>query len=280
MNRSWHRSGTELLYEIESTVCQPGEAAVWNLGQCGFAIKTCEALFYIDAVLTDLTDAEGKTRRWYPAPFDPALLKADFFLCTHGHRDHLTPETVQKAAAGNSHVKFIVPGSCVSQLKALAIPSERIIGAKAGATLSLPGLVVHPFSAAHPIHKTDEHGEDIALSYFLESGGVRFLHTGDTYLTDQLLRDYQALPSPDLFFPPINGGDYFRTARNCIGNLNPLEAARLAVLLHAGLTIPTHYDMMFGNTVDPLSFVHQLWQEDSSACWKLPALGERVIFRK
>lgn len=272
--------GAALLNEIDSTHCQPGEAAIWPLGQCGFALKTCEALFYIDAVLTDLPDAEGKTRRWFPSPFDPEALKADYFLCTHGHRDHLNPETVQRVAEHTPSVVFVVPGGCRKQMKALGIPEERIRFARSGEKMELPGVTIRPVSAAHPVHAVDEQGEDIALSYCIESGGVTILHAGDTYLTERLLQDYQFLPAPDLFFPPINGGDYFRTARNCIGNLNPTEAARLAVMLHAGLTIPTHYDMMKGNTADPIPFVRQLWQEDTSACWKLPALGERVLFRK
>ncbi|MCQ2442056.1 MAG: hypothetical protein MJ077_02835 [Oscillospiraceae bacterium] len=51
-------------------------------------------------------------------------------------------------------------------------------------------------------------------------------------------------------------------------------------MLQAELTIPAHYDMMKNNTVDPLDFVHYLMQEDTSVCWKIPALGERVIYRK
>lgn len=280
MYREWKRSGAALLEHIDSTLCQPGEAAIWLLGQCGFAIKTSEALFYIDAVLTDLVDKEGKTRRFFPPPFDPVELKADYFLCTHGHRDHLTPETVQKVAQGCEKTLFIVPGACEKQMQELGVPAERICKARAGQMLELSGLTVHPVSAAHPVHEVDENGENVALSYYMESGGVRFLHTGDTYLTEQLLHDYLALPAPDLFFPPINAGDFFRTSRDCIGNLNPTEAARLAVMLHAGLTIPTHYDMIRGNTVDAVRFVRQLLQEDTAACWKLPALGERVIYRK
>lgn len=280
MKRNWKQKGEQLLNDIRSTVCVPGEAAVWYLGQCGVAVKTSEATFYIDAVLTDLLDREGNTRRYFPPPFDPAELEADYFLCTHGHRDHLTPETVQRAAKGCQTLRFIVPGACVQQLLELGVEPEHILPARSGAAMELPGLTVRPVSAAHPVHTVNEKGEDTALSYHLESGGVNLLHVGDTYLTEQLLTDYQSLPAPDLFFPPINGGDFFRTARNCIGNLNPQEAAHLAVLLHAGLTIPTHYDMMTGNTADPIPFVRQLWEEDTAACWKLPALGERVLFRK
>ena len=114
--------------------------------------------------------------------------------------------------------------------------------------------------------------------YYITMGNVRILHLGDTYLTNQLLEDLQKLPTPHLFLPPINGSDYFRTKRNCIGNLSSIEAARLSVLLHADLTIPTHFDMIEGNTVDPLNFVRELWSENPAAKWHIPALGERFIY--
>ena len=109
--------------------------------------------------------------------------------------------------------------------------------------------------------------------------GIRLLHLGDTYLTGPLLEDLQLLDAPDLFFAPVNGSDYFRTARNCIGNLCAAEAAQLAVLLKAKVTVPTHYDMLEGNTADPLDFVRALRELDSSTRWQLPALGEGVVYR-
>ena len=49
-------------------------------------------------------------------------------------------------------------------------------------------------------------------------------------------------------------------------------------LMGAGCTIPTHYDMVQDNTVDPLRFAAALRQLDPSARFALPALGERLIF--
>ena len=96
---------------------------------------------------------------------------------------------------------------------------------------------------------------------------------------DLVRRPGQALPRPDLLLAPINGQDFFRTQRNCIGNLEAEEAAQLAVRLSAACTIPTHYDMVQGNTVDPLRFAAALRQLDPAACFALPALGERLLFQ-
>ena len=106
------------------------------------------------------------------------------------------------------------------------------------------------------------------------------MHLGDTYLTPRLYASLEALPQPDLLLAPINGQDFFRTQRNCIGNLEAEEAAQLAVRLRAGCSIPTHYDMVQGNTADPLRFVSALRRLDPAARFALPALGERLIFQK
>lgn len=279
MQRKWYRQGSSLLNEIEKSNFDNNTLALWYIGQCGFVFKNSVTV-YIDPVLNDLTDESGCTRRFYPAPFSPDRVKADYILCTHGHADHLALETLTAIASSNPDTKFIVPGACCPALLEAGICRDRIITAYAHQRLTLPGISICPVSAAHPVHTTDASGADTALCYHITMGNIKLLHLGDTYLTDQLLEDLQALPQPHLFFPPINGSDYFRTKRNCIGNLAPIEAARLSVLLHTDLTIPTHFDMIMGNTVDPLSFVRDLLDENPAAKWHLPALGERFIYTR
>ena len=142
---------------------------------------------------------------------------------------------------------------------------------------TLRGLARH--HAAHPEHILDAGDPGMALGYQLTFGGFTVVHLGDTYLTPHLYETLQALPRPDLLLAPINGQDFFRTQRNCIGNLEAEEAAQLAVRLGAACTIPTHYDMVQGNTVDPLRFAAALRQLDPAACFALPALGERLLFQ-
>lgn len=277
MKRKWYRQGSPLLLEIETADFDRNTLGIWYLGQCGFVYKN-EVTVYIDPVLNDLTDESGCSRRLYPSPFHPSQVRADYVLCTHGHIDHLAVETLSAIAGSDPHTRFIVPGGCRSLLTKSGIAEERILSARDRQAIHLPGLTVTPVSAAHPVHETDEGGEDLALCYHLGMGNVSALHLGDTYLTDRLLEELQALPAPHLFFPPINGGDYFRTRRNCIGNLSPIEAATLAALLRADLTIPTHFDMVEGNTVDPLVFVRELWEKNPAAKWHIPALGELFVY--
>lgn len=279
MQKEWYLKGKALLAEIEEA--QPGreEFLLWYLGQCGFAFKK-EKIVYIDPVLNDITDEKGNSRRLYPAPFAPEEVKADYVLCTHAHDDHLALETVMGIAGADPNTRFIVPGEGAELLKEAGMEEERVIEAFAGREISLPGLTIFPMAAAHPQYRKTDRGGDTALCYEMVMSGFRLLHMGDTYLTAQLLEDLKGRKSPDIFLSPINGTDYFRTAGGCIGNLNAIETARLAVMLKAGLTIPDHYDMMVGNTVDPLDFVRILRELDSAARWRLPALGECVIYRR
>ncbi len=279
MERKWYKQGDALLQEIKELTPGDDELIFWYIGQCGYVYKK-EVTVYIDPVLNGLEDADGNDMRYYPAPYAPDRAAADYVLCTHGHRDHLAIETLTGMAKANSNTKFIVPGDCVGALLQAGIDSSRVVEASAKKEINLPGLNIYPVQAAHPVHQKTPDGKDTALCYQLTLGNIRILHLGDTYLTGQLLEDLHSLASPDLFFAPINGGDYFRTARNCIGNLNMPETATLALMLGAAVTIPTHYDMVKGNIVDPLDFVRILREMDSAARWQLPALGEGVVYRR
>ena len=279
MVRAWKQQGEALLQDIAAAVPDREQLACWCLGQVGYVFKKGVTVA-VDPVLNDITGEDGQTRRLYQPPFSADALHVDYVLCTHGHDDHMALPTLTAMATAFADTLFLVPGGCLETLASAGVPRERILPMQAGVEVILPGLTVRPVQAAHPVHEVDARGRDLALCLNLELDGFEVLHLGDTYLTDQLLADLQRLPKPDATFLPINGGDYFRTARNCIGNLNPLEAARLSVLLGAAVSVPTHFDMMMGNTADPLEFVRCLWQEDPAAAFRIPALGERLELRK
>ena len=279
MNRTWYREGKSLLKEIEETSPAKQSLAFWYLGQMGYIFKG-DVTVYMDVMLNDHLAANGNSARWYQPPFPPEKVRTDYVFCTHNHVDHLAPETLQGIAAHDPDTRFVLPAGCASVLEDLGIAPDRILPVNAGQTLELPGVRISAVATAHPVYQADEQGRDLSLAFLLEMNGVRVLHPGDTYLTGQLIRELSALPAPDLFFPPINGQDYFRTERNCIGNLNTIEAARLSEILQADLTIPSHFDMFVGNTVDPLEFARCFMALRPSAKWHIPALGERFLYHK
>lgn len=276
MGRNWRKHGEALLREMAQSAPAQGSVYAWCLGQTGYVFHG-EVTVAVDVMLNDLTDDAGRSLRLFPAPFRAEDFAPDWWLCTHGHDDHMAMPTITAVARSNDRTRFAVPAGCADRLLEAGIAPERVVPLAAGETVSLPGLTITPVQAAHPVHQLDEQGRDVALCLQLEMNGVRLLHLGDTYMTDQLLGDLRALPRADVLLTPINGGDYFRTARKCIGNLDALESATLAGLLKPALTIPTHFDMIEGNTCSPLPFVDLLWQQDPTACFRIPALGERLL---
>lgn len=276
----WYKKGQELLAEIKQTKLGQDELAFWYIGQLGFIYKYQDTVIYIDPVLNDMVDSQGKTVRYYEIPFSPEQVEADYVFGTHGHDDHIAKETIRGIAKNDKHTKFIIPIGCKCILEECEVASERVVGMQDGKKYELGNMTITSFSAAHPEHVLDEDNPDMALGYCMQFGDkITVVHLGDTYLTQKVYESLKGLNTPNILFTPINGGDYFRTARNCIGNLEAEEAARLAIDLHADMTIPAHYDMIKGNTVNPWRFVETLHAEAPYAKFHLPVLGERFIYR-
>lgn len=277
---NWYKKGTALAEEIQSTALPRGELALWFIGQCGFILKHLDKVIMIDPVLNDITDDSGCTVKHYEIPFLPDAVKPDYVFCTHGHIDHMAGETVSGIAQAFPDAKFVIPVGCVSTALECGLPMERLIPVADGCKQELCGEIgIQAFSAAHPTHALDVKDPAMALGYCITLGGIRVVHLGDTYLTQRLLQSLESMDAPHIFLPPINGDDLFRAMRDCIGNMETEEAAKLAVRLHADLSIPTHYDMIQGNNVDPLRFAAELRRLSPTAKWHIPALGERVLYR-
>ena len=116
---------------------------------------------------------------------------------------------------------------------------------------------------------------DMLDSYADRRGGVRVLHAGDTVWWPGYAERLERL-APDLAILPINGRDAAREARGVVGNLEPREAADLAVAARIPLVVPCHWDGVTGNTEDPAVFVSYAVRTYPSLGIRLPAVGEGV----
>ncbi len=83
--------------------------------------------------------------------------------------------------------------------------------------------------------------------------------------------------SNDVLFPPINGRDEVREAKGIIGNLSCNEAAVLADKLGVELVIPTHFDMIVGNTANPDEFREYLLKLNPNNKFIIPVLSKECF---
>jgi L-ascorbate metabolism protein UlaG (beta-lactamase superfamily) len=281
----WYKQGDALLEEIENSRPGPGEAWIWYLGQHGFVINLGGLVFYIDAILNDLKNREGRSVREYPPPFTPDMVKrVDYVLCTHNHSDHLNLETLAPLARANPRARFVVPRPWTRVLRDAGIDGGRILGAAEAEELELGPASVLPLAAVHTRYIQDEPergagNEVLCLGYVLKAGGLSVYHAGDTWVTPPLVRALKTAGPLNIVILPINGTDWERTGNGFIGNMSPLDAVKLAREIPADLCVPAHYDMMAANSEDPALFAAYMYRHCPEKRFHIFALGERFIYR-
>lgn len=240
-----------LAAEIAAYTPAAGKAAIWPLGQMGYAIKTDGLCIILDLYLSD------SPKRRLPPPFDPAEVTfADYFFGTHDHGDHIDRNIWPTLAQASPKAKFIVPNYHVDRLSAaLDIPKERFIGISDGETTVLPGLTITGVAAAHEfLDKDPVTGEYPFMGYIVETGGMIFYHSGDTCIYEGMCQKLRSRGPLDIMFLPINGRSGFKYRTGVIGNMTYQEAVDLAGLIKPKLVIPCHYDTHSGNLEDPALF--------------------------
>lgn len=248
------KQGAELRDEVTATETPAGSAAFWWLGQHTFILKAGGKIFYLDPWF-----AAWESRQVAPLLTAEQADNCDFALITHGHGDHLCPDTLRGLAIASPNAHFFCPKTEAARLKEEAnIPEARMMPMTAGDVWEQDGVRVtaikskHEFFDEHPTLGFPYLGYVIEME--TEAGGVRFYHSGDTINYEGLLTALQKFPRLDAIFVPINGRDAERFTSGCIGNFTYQEAAELAGELNVGLVVPSHYDMFVGNQEDSSKF--------------------------
>jgi L-ascorbate metabolism protein UlaG (beta-lactamase superfamily) len=227
---------------------------LWWLGQSGFRLRDPAGgpTLFCDPFLS-----EDKDRTWQ-APLQAAGLaeQADLILVSHEHIDHLDRPTLRAAGqASGARFTVVAPEPIVSEILALGMPPERVVGAHPDAVVEASGVRVHPVPACHGVNVSDAYtfGEDLSgglvryLGYVFEIGGVRVYHAGDCIPYAGQTERLRGL-RPQVACLPINGRDYFRESeRNIVGNMDFREAARLAQDIGAEVLVPMHWELFEHN---------------------------------
>jgi L-ascorbate 6-phosphate lactonase len=262
----------KLLDDIVTTGTGPGQGAFWWMGQHTFIVKAAGKVFYLDPWFAPWESRQTPTLLNY----DEATF-ADFVLVSHGHGDHLCPETLAAMVTASPNARFVCPRTEVERLLHEGqVPRERVYPLNADESLERDGVRITAIKSKHETF--DEHptlGFPF-LGYVVEAGGLTFYHSGDTIMYEGLLTTLRQWPHFDALFLPINGRDAERFLSGCLGNMTYQEAAELAGELGTDLAVPSHYDMFIGNQEDPSRFVRFLAAKYPTVKSWVGRAGERV----
>jgi L-ascorbate metabolism protein UlaG (beta-lactamase superfamily) len=275
-----------LISQIKQTPIIPNSLAIWGFGQMGVAIKTPDAVLYIDLCLSDVVREQFGdfwTRGYEPPVMPEHITNADYYLITHEHMDHFDPLTVAAVAQASPNAQFVAPGWCADLFHESGVAPERFIVPQALVPFTLPGtdVKVTAVPSAHYEKEYDEQKGYRWLGYLIESNGVRFYHAGDTIIYDDYIDTLRQLPQPDVVMLPVNGRDHYReTEANATGNLLPVEAARLARDLGWDMLIPGHNDLYPNNTIPFAEIVNALETTAPRQKYKVLQSGELFYYVK
>lgn len=269
--------GITLLHDIQTTQPQPGQVAIWWLGQSGYAIKTASILFYIDLYLSErLTAKYANTAKPHIRMTESPLRGGDitaaqWVFASHKHSDHLDPGTLPALFAASPQAKLILPAAIVDHAVSLGLSRERLIPTRGDETFTVGAMTVHSLPAAHPDFDYTESSGYPFLGFVFQADGLTLYHSGDTLVYDGLAERLRAF-NLDIVFLPINGGYVPGTPPN----MNSAEALALTQQVQPRLVIPHHYDMFTFNTADVTGFAKSA--DNAGVKYRVLQCGERFIW--
>ncbi len=222
----------------------PRSLAIWWLGQSGFLVKSPGGrIVAVDPYLSNsckaLGDRDGlDLDRVAPPPIAARdLVAVDAFAVTHGHQDHLDPETVFAYRAAGGAGPFVAPPDAAAKLAALGVPDDQVWVVWPGRSVEIGDMELKAVFAI------PTGGDDVTpVGYVIAArGGPAFYVSGDTGY-HEVVGEIVAALRPDVMAVVINGG---------FGNLTPPEAARLARRIDPRVVIPCHHDLFPDNSQPP-----------------------------
>jgi len=233
-----------------------GELVITWLGQAGFLLEYDGLRVVVDAYLSDslarkYAGKEFPHIRMTPPPVAPGALRdIGYVFASHGHTDHLDPDSVGPIQAANPGCRFIVPAAETETAEARGLLRERLIPVDAGEKLNLGvNVSVDILASAHETLRLDSRGRNFYLGFVFNFGGLVVYHSGDC-VPYPGLRENLAAFRPRLALLPVNGRDEYRGSRGILGNFTLEEAVALAEGVGCRWMLGHHFGLFDFNTID------------------------------
>ena len=234
---------------------------VW-LGQAGFIFKGGGFRVGIDPYLSNSLGKKYRDSlfthvRMVEPPCEVELLRdLDCLFSTHGHSDHMDPETLGPIYQDNVHAPLLIlPRAETEKAADRGVPRGSMVPLNAGETWSTKRkdggvLKVTAVAAAHERLQVDAFGNHVYLGYCIDIDGIRIFHSGDCVPYDGLTELLTSL-AIDVAFLPVNGRDAFRAQQGVPGNFTIDEALKIVRESEIPCLVPHHFGMFDFNTVEP-----------------------------
>jgi len=259
-----------------------GAVRLWWLGQAGFAICAAGRRILIDPYLSDSLAKKYRGQefdyvRLMPAPIKTEEITAlDYVFCSHGHTDHLDPETLTPLLRANPQCRVVAPAAVRNLALARGVPEANLVPANAGDAITLDGaLQLKALASAHEELALDERGNHLFLGYVLKCGGITLYHSGDCTPYEGLAESLKRA-APDVALLPVNGRDAYRRERKILGNFTLQEALELCEAAGIRAMIAHHFGMFAFNTADPVAMRAFLRQYKGKVRCLIPEVNQSL----
>jgi len=228
------------IQNIRKEVVPDNQILVYWLCGYGFMLKfPSNQILCIDPYLSDCVERIAGFSRLSLAPLAAQDVRADLYLITHDHPDHLDVDSFDTIIENNPDCALVVGKSCEEFLKTRTVSYK----------LALPGEVIQHEGITITATAAD-HGDlcPEAIGFIIQFENRSMYFTGDTGLNEALLSP--AIDSkPEILFPCINPK---------FGNLGEKGSAELARKCEAKIAVPGHFGLFAEHGGDAGLFNEQL----------------------